>query len=165
MELLKLLSTSEIVAQLISFLILFFILKKFAWKPILKILDDRKAKIAADFKKIEDTKSEVSKLKADYEKQLSVIEDTSRIKLQEAIKEGSKLADEIKKKAQEEAQRIIDTAKDSIKYEVEQAKKELKEKIVDLTIEVTEKIIKEKLTEEKDKKLINDFISNMSEAE
>ncbi len=163
MELLKLLSTSEIVAQLISFLILFFILKKFAWKPILKILDDRKGKIASDFKNIEDTKAEVSKLKADYEKQISVIEDTKRAKLQEAIKEGSKLAEEIKKKAQEEAQRIIDTAKDSIKYEVEQAKKELKEKIVDLTIEVTEKIIKEKLTEEKDKKLIDDFLSSVSE--
>ena len=64
MELLKLLDTSQIVAQVISFLILFFILRILVWKRFLKALDDRRDHIAAEFKAIED---KVLALKADLE--------------------------------------------------------------------------------------------------
>ena len=65
MGLLELISANEVVAQVISFLILLFLLRIFAWKKILKLLDESKEKILGEFKKIEDTKAEVSGLKAD----------------------------------------------------------------------------------------------------
>ena len=70
MGLLELISANEVVAQVISFLILLFLLRVLAWKKILKLLDDRKEKIAGEFKKIEDTKAEVAGLRADYETKL-----------------------------------------------------------------------------------------------
>ena len=65
MELLKLLSTNEIIAQIASFLLLFIILKAFAWKRVLRILDQRAERIAAEFKSIEDSKEGVAALKSE----------------------------------------------------------------------------------------------------
>ena len=56
MELLKMLSASEVFAQILSFFLLLFLLRKFAWKKILGLLDQRKEKITSDFKEIENNK-------------------------------------------------------------------------------------------------------------
>lgn len=161
MELLKLLSTSEIVAQIVSFLILLFALRLFAWKPILELLDKRKERIASEFKKIEGLQSELNSLKLEYEKKLGVIEDTARQKIQEAVREGKRISEEIKNSARDEADRIILDAKQNIKQELSQAKEELKEKIVELTIAATENIIQEKYTEKDDARIIADFLDKL----
>ena len=84
MELLKLLDGSQIVAQIISFLVLFFILRSLVWKRFLKVLDDRKERLATEFKGIEDAKSEAAKLKAYYEEHLDHIDQLAKAKLEEA---------------------------------------------------------------------------------
>ena len=161
MELLKLLSTNEIVAQIISFLILVFFLRLFAWKKILALLDARKERIANELKKIEETKQEVVVLKASYEKKIEVIEETSRKKISEAISEGRKITDEIRKKAYEESQVIIENARKSMGDELAKAKEQLKEEIIDITISATQSVIEEKCTEENDRKLVQYFIEKL----
>ena len=163
MELLKLLSTNEIVAQVISFLLLLFLLRIFAWKKLLKLLDDRKNRIASEFKNIDDTKQEIAQLKADYEAKLFTIEEIARVKIEEAVASGRTITDEVRKKAHEEAQEIINNAKRDIKYELAKAKEELKDKIIDLTINATEMVIQEKLTGEDDKRLVKDFLDKVDE--
>ena len=163
MGLLELISANEVVAQVISFLILLFLLRIFAWKKILKLLDERKEKILGEFKKIEDTKAEVSGLKADYEVKLASINEITEKRIEEAVAEGRKITDEVRKEAQLNAQLIINDAKESIKYELSQAKEELKIKIVDLTIRAAENVIQEKLTEEGDKKLVEQFLDKIDE--
>ncbi len=161
MELLKLLSTNEIIAQVISFLLLLFLLRIFAWKKLLKLLDERKNRIASEFKTIEDAKLEISNLKADYESKLSDIEKTAKLKIEEAITSGRDITDEIRKKANEEAQEIINNAKKDIRYELDKAKDELKDKIIDLTMSATEIVIQEKLTGEGDKRIVKDFLDKV----
>ncbi len=163
MGLLELISANEVVAQVISFLILLFLLRVLAWKKILKLLDDRKEKIAGEFKKIEDTKAEVAGLRADYETKLASIDVIAEKKIEEAVAEGRKITDEVRKEAQLNAQLIINDARESIKYELSRAKEELKIKIVDLTIRATENVIQEKLTEEGDKKLVEQFLDKIDE--
>ena len=163
MGLLELISANEVVAQVISFLILLFLLRIFAWKKILKLLDERKEKILGEFKKIEDTKAEISGLKADYEVKLASINEITEKRIEEAVAEGRKITDEVRKEAQLNAQLIINDAKESIKYELSQAKEELKIKIVDLTIRAAENVIQEKLTEEGDKKLVEQFLDKIDE--
>jgi len=165
MELLKLLSTSEVFAQILSFLLLFFLLRKFAWKKILKVLDDRRDRIASELKRIEDGQAEVSRIKSDYEARLATIEALANKRIQEAIAEGRKITDEVRKKAHEEAQEIINNAKANIKHELAAAKDELKDKIIDLTIAATENVIQEKLTEEDDRRLVKDFLDKLDEIE
>ena len=161
MDLLKSLSTSEIVAQIISFLLLMALLRVFAWKKLLKLLDDRRARIASEFKKIEDTQAAVERMRSDYDKKLADIEAESRAKIQEAINEGKQVSQEIRENARQEARAILDKAQENIENEIAKAKHELKEKIVELTIGTTEKLLKEKITGEKDKKLASDFLDEL----
>ena len=161
MELLKLLNTNEIVAQVISFLVLFFLLRAFAWKKILGLLDQRKDLIASEFQKINDTKAEVEQLKVDYEKKLSATEDMARHRIQEAVAEGRIITDEVRKKAYADAEEIITNAKTSIHYELAKAKEELKEKVIELTLQATENLIQEKLSPEDDKKLVENFLKDL----
>lgn len=161
MELLKLLSTSEIAAQIISFLILVFILRAFAWKRILLLLDQRKERIASDFRQIEDAKLQIEKLKVSYEEKMSTIEESARVKIQEAVDESRHVAQEIKEKAQADSKIMMAKAQENIKIGLAQAKEELKERIVELTINAAEHIIKEKLDSEKDKKLISGFLEEL----
>jgi len=161
MELLKLLSTSQIIAQVISFFILLIILRVFLWKRFLKVLDDRRSRIADTLRDIEAEKLEAEKNKADYAAIVSRIDELAKIKIQEASTEGRRLAEEIIENARGEADRMVDNAKESIRQEMSKAKGELKEEIVDLAIKVSEKLIQAKLTEEQDKKLVEEFLNEI----
>jgi len=161
MEILKLLSSSEIVAQIINFLLLFFILRIFFWKRLLKLLDKRKERIASEFKSIEESKKGIENLKSEYETKINSIEEIARIKLEETIAEGKRITDEIHKKAQLDAEQIIESAKQDLKYEIAKAKEEVKDKIIDLTIKTAESVIGEKLTEEHDRKLIEQLLEEI----
>jgi F-type H+-transporting ATPase subunit b len=161
MELLKLLSTNEVVAQVISFLLLMFLLRIFAWKRILKLLDDRKERIASEFKRIDEAKEEIVKVKAAYDAQLAKIDETAQAKIQAAVDEGRKIAGDVRQKAHEDAREIIDNAKQNIQEELSKAKEELKERIVDLTMSVAESVIQEKLSQKDDERLVKEFLEKL----
>lgn len=149
------------VAQIISFLLLMGLLRIFAWKKLLRLLDDRRARIAAEFKKIDDAQSAVERMKSDYDKKLADIEAESRAKIQEAISEGKKFSQEIRESARQEARAILEKAQENIENEVAKAKQELKQKVVELTLGTTEKLLGEKITDEKDRKLASDFLDEL----
>lgn len=161
MELLKLLSANQMVGQLLCFFAVFFLLRKFAWRHFLKVLDDRRENIASEFKRIEDAKTELVKIKTEYETKLTTIEDVAEAKIEEAIAEGERAAKEIKEKARQEAQLILGGAKENIQAEIAKAEEELKNKIVDLSLNAAEHIIKAKLSAGHDKKLVEDFVEEM----
>ena len=161
MEILKLLSANEIVAQIITFLILLFLMKRFAWKPILKVLDDRRSRIATELKNIENARAEAQRAKDDYQARLAAIEAEARSKIQAAINEGKKAGEEMRQSAREESEKIFAKAQENIKAEVAKAEEALKDKIVNLTIDVAARVIQERLTVEDDRKIVETFIREM----
>jgi len=161
MELLRLLSRNEIIAQIVGFLVLLTLLKVFVWKRILGLLDKRKEKIANDLKSIEEAKEEVQRIRTEYESKLSDIQQTADQKMQEALSESKVILADARKAAHLAAQEIIDSAKTNIKFELAKAKEELKNEIIDLTIKATENIINEKLTEVGDRRIINEFLDGV----
>ncbi len=163
MELLKLLSTNEIIAQIASFLLLFIILKAFAWKRVLRILDQRRERISAEFKNIEDSKAGVAALKSEYEKSISSIEEIAKEKIGQALASAQAQASEIKGQARADAQSIIDDAKKNIRYELNKAREELKEKIIDISLRAAEEVIEQKLTEEKDREIVEEFLEKVDQ--
>lgn len=165
MELLKLLNPNEVIAQIISFLLLLFLLRIFAWKKLLKLLDTRKERIASEFKRIEETKEDLAKTKAEYELRLSKIEEKAGQIIQDAVAQGREVTDEIRKQANAQAQDILDNARQNVKFELTKAKEELRDNIIDLTIKATESVIREKLTENTDKKLIANFLDTIEKAD
>lgn len=162
MELLKLLSASEIVAQIISFLILLVLLRILVWKRVLSLLDKRREKIASELKAAQDARKEIETLKANYEAQLKSIDQFTKVKIKEAISEGKKITEEMKKKAEKETGLLLENANEKIAQELLKAKEELKNHIIDLTISATENIIEKKLTPEDDRRLVEDFLESMN---
>ena len=155
------LSLQEILTQAIAFILLVWMLKKMAWKPLLRLLDERRERIQKGFEEIENAKKDVEKLKTDYERARAHIEDEARKKLQEAIDEGKHIARELQENARREARVILEKAKEDIQLEVAKAKVTLRNEIADLTLAATERLIEEKLDETKDKEIVLDFIEDL----
>lgn len=161
MELLKLLDANQLVAQIISFLILFFILRTLVWKRFLQLLDTRKERISSEFKNIEDSKAEAAKLKSDYENRMENIDQIARTKIEEAVFEGKRIAEEIRENANTEALQIIKKTDEALKAEMARAREEFRDEIVDIALLAAEKVIEEKLTEEEDRKIAEDFLNKL----
>lgn len=164
MELLKLLSANEIVAQALAFLILLWIMRAIFWKKFLKLLDDRKDKIASEFKLIADARTDIEKTRQDYQQRLADIDDTARVRMQEAIAEGRRIAEEIRDNASKDADKLVENARATIASDVVKAKEELKNTMVDLVIDTAGKVIQEKLSEAQDKKLVSHFLDEIEDA-
>ena len=154
----------EVLVQLLAFLIVFFVLRALAWKPIMAALESRREKIRSDFEKIEAAKAEIEKLKADYERHLQQIEDQARAKLQETVEEGRKVARAIQEKARAESQASFEKAKENLALEIAKSRLELRRELADLTIQVAEKVIGEKMTEAKQQEKIMAMIDELEKA-
>ncbi|MCX5698539.1 MAG: F0F1 ATP synthase subunit B [Candidatus Omnitrophica bacterium] len=165
MELLKMLSGSEILAQVLSFFLLLFLLRIFAWKKILGLLDQRKEKISSELSGIENTKFEIARLKSDYEFKISNIANEAQAKINQAVEQAKIVTAQTRKKAYEEAQDIITDARAQVKYEVSKVQEQLKEKIVDIALGAARTVIQEKLTGDGDRKIVEDFIREVQKAE
>ena len=159
------LSGSEILAQVLSFFLLLFLLRLFAWKKILGLLDQRKEKISSELGEIERAKLEIARLKSDYESKISNIATAAQAKISEAIEQAKLTSAQMRKKAHEEAQDIITDARQQVKHEVTKVQEQLKEKIVDIALGAARTVIQEKLTGDGDRKIVEDFIREVQKAE
>ena len=153
-----------LVTNFLGFLIVLGILKRFAWGPLLKFLEERRQRIADDFKAIDRQKAEVEGLRDDFSSKLKEIEAVKRARIQEGIAEAQRLSDSIKGEARRDAQEIRERAQDDAKREVERARAELRDYLVDNTVFAAEKILREKLDAAKHREMINRSIDEMSKA-
>jgi F-type H+-transporting ATPase subunit b len=151
----------QILTHLVGFAITVWLLKKYAWGPLLAIMEERRNKIVDEFKQIEDAKEDVAKLTADYEAKLKDIDSERRAKIVEAVEEGKKVAAEIKADAQKEIKELHTKAKADLEREVAKAKTQLRDEMISLTMRATEKVIDERLTDEKHRQLIGRFIDDL----
>jgi F-type H+-transporting ATPase subunit b len=161
MELFKLLSANELVAQAASFLILLLLMRIFVWRRVFKMLDKRKEKIASDLSKIEKDKENAAGIKAEYEARLRLVDVEAQKLIQAAVQEGKKVTEEIRQQAREEGHEIVENARKAVQFELEKARKELKEELVDITIKAAENLIEEKLTVEQDRRIVEDFLQRI----
>jgi len=154
-----------IITQGLGFMILYLILKRFAFGPVLKAMDARRDRIASDFKQIEDRQEEVRKLMEDYEQRIATIEEEARARRRDAVREGQRLAEQLKEDARQDAETLIRKGRDLIEMEKAKASVELRDQIVELTIAAAEKVIRERLDDESHRRLISEFIDSVSTAE
>ncbi|MCP4704278.1 MAG: F0F1 ATP synthase subunit B [candidate division Zixibacteria bacterium] len=154
----------QLLTHTLGFLITLWVLKKFAWGPILGLLEERRQKIADEFANIDSEKEATETLKTEYENKLKNIEAERRQKIAEAANEANKLASDIKISAQEEARGIVNRTTEQLERDVASAKVQLKEDMVNITLNAAEKILHEKLDEAKERQLISGFIDGIEKA-
>jgi F-type H+-transporting ATPase subunit b len=150
-----------VATQIIGFLLMLWLLRRYAWKPVLALLDARRAKIAGAFDEADRKKGEALELKARYEQDLRGIEAQARQRLQEAVAEGQKVAAEIKSQAQAESVQRLERAGEEIAREREKAKEVLKEHIITIATRAAEKILREELDDAAQRRLAGEFIDEV----
>jgi F-type H+-transporting ATPase subunit b len=151
----------ELLTQIVGFLLAVWILKLFAWKPLLAMLEQRRARIKSDLDEAEQIKKQSAEIMAEYQRQLKEIDQIARAKIQEAISDGNRVASEIRDQSRIEAKDIISKAREDLSRDVAKAKVELRNDMVKMAITATEKVIAEKLNDEKHRQLINRFLDEV----
>ena len=137
---------------LVSFSILYLILRKFAWGPILGAVKEREESIKAALDAADNAKKEMENLKADNEKILNEAKTERETMLKEAREMKSKLISDAENEAKAKAKTMVEAAKTAIQNEKNSAMNELKNTVVDLSVGIAEKLISEELAD-KDKQL------------
>lgn len=152
---------ATLIAQIINFLILLAILSKVAYKPLMKALADRQAKIAESLETAEREKASAEELKREYQAQLSA----ARTQAQEIVDKAVKLAEQTKEEILEEARaenaRLLKTAQEEIARERERALAEMRNEVVALSVLAAEKVIARNLDAETNGKLVTEFIEKL----
>jgi F-type H+-transporting ATPase subunit b len=154
-----------IVTQIIGFILALWILKLFAWGPLLKMLDDRKKKIAGDIDEGERFKADAAKLLDDYHAKLRNIDAEARTKIQEAVAEGNHIAAEMREQARDQAHQILERSREELARDVAKARVELRDSIVGMAVKASEKIISVRLNETEQRRLLDDFLREVDRAE
>ncbi|MFO7868687.1 MAG: F0F1 ATP synthase subunit B [Bacteroidales bacterium] len=140
----------------VIFLVLLILLSKFAWKPIMRGIDQRNKSIEEALQSAENTKQEMAQLQAENEIILQKAKKERNNLLQEARDTKEQMIAQAQQEARDEADKIMQKAVSSIEAEKQKAIVELKNTVGELSIEIAEKILKQELT---DKKVSDNIIS------
>ena len=136
----------------VSFAILYFLLKKFAWKPILGSVNEREQSIHEALLAAENAKKEMQNLKSDNEKILKEAKVERENMLKDAREIKTKLISDAENQAKIQASKLIESAQIAIQNEKNSAMNELKQTVVELSIGIAEKVISSEL-QDKNKQL------------
>ncbi|MBT8323916.1 MAG: F0F1 ATP synthase subunit B [Winogradskyella sp.] len=145
---------------LITFLLLLFILRKFAWKPILGAVSEREEGIKEALASAEKARQEMENLNADNQRILQEARAEREAMLKDARDMKNKMIADAKEEAQTQASKMIEQAQAAIESEKKSAMNELKNHVAELSIEIAEKVVKQELAQDsKQLKLVEDMLS------
>lgn len=148
----------------ITFLALLFILKKIAWKPILSSLNERENFIKDSVERAETAKKEAEEILEENKKNLALAEDNAQKVIAQGREYAENLKSQIIEESKAEAKKIVDDASKEIERKNIEAFNRLKGDVAAIAIQAAEKIIRSNLDKEKQEKIVNDFINDLSKS-
>lgn len=152
-------SWGTVIWSSIAFLIVAFILAKFAWKPILASIKEREVSIDNSLKSAEKARQEMANLQASNETLIKEARIERDAMLKDAQETKNRIISEAKERAQEEYGKILSSAKNAIQTEKMAAITELKSQVAALSIEIAEKVLRQELnTDDKQQELVKKYL-------
>lgn len=146
----------------LTFAILLFVLRKFAWKPILGAVGDREDSIKKALAEAENARKEMQNLQADNERVLKEARAEREAMLKEAREIKAKIVSDAKVLSKVEGDKMIKAAQATIESEKKAAVAEIKNQVAELSVEIAEKVIKEQLAnKDKQLKLVEDMLGDI----
>ena len=146
---------------ILTFLILFYVLAKFAWKPLLATLEARENTIRSSLEDAEKAKTELERLNAESEEIIAKARSEAQSIHVEARAAAEKIKTNLMSEAEEDAGKIRDEAETQIRVEKDKASNEIRQEVVDLSLAVAEKVIKKNLSKEDNQDLIENSLKNL----
>lgn len=157
----KLIDWQLLVTHVIAFLLVLFLLRRFAWGPVLQFLEQRREKIRGEFAAAEQRGHEADALKLQYEGHLKNIEIESRQRVQEAIAEGAEAAARIREQAQEERRLRLARSEEEVQALTDAAKETLRQRTVEMALKAAEHMVRRELDDATHRRLIESFIAEL----
>ncbi len=154
----------QFVTQVLGFLLVLWILGRYAWPKVLDYIEARRQRIAADLEHAAGERERAAKLKEELERELRAIEARARARIQEAVSDGQRVASEIKANAQREVTERLQRLAAELEQERDKAAVTLKQDVVRLAVAAAEKVVRAKLDEATSRRLVEEFIANVSAA-
>jgi len=156
---------AQVATTILAFFVVLWILAKFAWKPILRMIDERRETITRDFEDIASRQTKLESQIKDYEERLRQIDNEARERQNKAIEEGQRTAHELLEQARKQAEEIRAKAEADIRIEIEKARVDLRDSMTRMTIEATRRLIRETLDEERHATLVGSVLDELAEQE
>ncbi|MCK9582778.1 MAG: F0F1 ATP synthase subunit B [Endomicrobiales bacterium] len=144
-----------------TFLLAVFVLWKFAWGPLTKMMQDRAQQIKNTIEQEKKKLDEASAVKAVYAQKLEELEKQATEILRQSAKDGKKTTEEIIRQAHIEAKKILENASRQIKDEQEAAMVQIKRDTVEISFQIAEKVLKEKIDTAMRQKFEAEFIGKL----
>lgn len=153
----------DIIYQLVMFSLLLFLIKKFAWGPLMGIMKQREEHIANEIEAAEQSRVEAKKLLEEQRNLLKEARTEAQSLIENAKKQGDVQREEIIVAARAESERLKDSAKLEIEQQKEKAVAAIREQVASLSVLIASKVIEKELSAEDQEKLINEYIQEVGE--
>jgi F-type H+-transporting ATPase subunit b len=142
---------------------LFLVLKKFLFKPVMKMIEERQQEIDSMYKDAGDAKEQAQAMQAEYQEKLSAAQETSERRVKEAVARGQHREEEIIRQANQEASAILDKASADIALEKKKAINDAKDEISDIALAIAGKVFGRELNSADQSELIDHFINGLGD--
>lgn len=151
-----------LLAQVVNFAILLLILKKFMYKPILKVLEERKKKIAESLKNAEEIEKRLAAIENSRDEKLKETAKEAKTILEEAAKNADQIVAKAHEKAGEDIEKMIKKSRESMEQEKEKLYTQIRADLADLVSVGLEKVANKFLTEKDKKELLEKSLKGIS---
>lgn len=153
----------SILISLANLLIIFLLIKKFLFKPIQNILNERQEQVDSVYDDANKAKAEAEESRRVYTEKLETADAEAEKLIKAAVDKGNKLSEDIVSDAHAQADSILDKAKKDIALERKKTVNELKDSIADISFDIAEKLIEREITKKDQDDLIDKFIEEMGD--
>lgn len=152
------------VFSICNLLILFCLIKKFLFKPVMAILEARQKEIDGIYDAADKDRDDAAEMKAEYTRRMSSAREEADQLVRTAVDNAQKKGDKIVSEAKEQAAHLKQKATVEIEQEKQKAFAELKSEISGMAVEIAGRMVEREINEEDHKALVNDFIRNAGDA-
>lgn len=151
--------------QIINFLILVWIFKRFFFKPLSKVIQERKEEITADIDSAKNDREAAQELKVQVEKEMKAAKSEAQKVLAEAVRKAEDTKEEIMKEAHVQREKMMKAAEADVLKMKENAKRELRDEMTDIAVKLAEKMLEKELSTDaaKNGELLEKFIEEVGE--
>ena len=146
---------------IVNFLLLVWLLHKFAWKGIIGALERREKQIADDKATAAEARAEAEKIKTELDTKLHNIADEAAKKMQEAVALGNAQKEQLLAQTEEQAQRLLTQAKEQIEAEKNQALKDVRAQIVQTALLAAAKITQQQMSEKTAEQMVDEVLCDL----
>lgn len=153
----------SMIYMLVFFVVLLALLKKFAWGPLMDVMEEREKHVANEIEAAEESRKAAELAAKEAEERLQETRQEAMSIVEEAREAGTRQEREIIQAAREEAVRLKQAAKEDIQNEKDKAIQALQDQVASLSVLIASKVIEKEINEQDQEKLINDYIKEVGE--